>query len=135
MMMDLRFNILDPYVDRFIVCEAKFTHSGEKKEINFNVNDFPDFKNKIVHLVMENEPENISLNKKYNSVNLRIQSIKRIQSQRKLSLIIQSKLYTEESHPITDPNFMVNSLPMVKSLICMVSLLLIRNSPLIQLYG
>ena len=59
MMMDLRFNILDPYVDRFIVCEAKFTHSGEKKEINFNVNDFPDFKNKIVHLVMENEPENI----------------------------------------------------------------------------
>ena len=33
MMMDLRFNILNPYIDKFIVCEARFTHSGKKKEI------------------------------------------------------------------------------------------------------
>ena len=39
MMMELRFNILDKYVDKFIVCEANFTHSGEKKEINFNIKD------------------------------------------------------------------------------------------------
>ena len=31
LMMDLRFNILDPFVDKFIVCEATFTHSGKKK--------------------------------------------------------------------------------------------------------
>ena len=40
MMMELRFNILDKYVDKFIVCEVKFTHSGNKKAINFNINYF-----------------------------------------------------------------------------------------------
>ena len=33
MILDLRFNMLDQYVDKFIVCEAKFTHSGRKKEL------------------------------------------------------------------------------------------------------
>ena len=35
LMMDLRFNVLDQFVDKFIVCEARFSHSGEEKEINF----------------------------------------------------------------------------------------------------
>ena len=29
LMMDLRFNVLDKYVDEFIVCEAAFSHSGK----------------------------------------------------------------------------------------------------------
>ena len=29
-MMDVRFNILDKYVDKFIIVEANFSHSGEK---------------------------------------------------------------------------------------------------------
>ena len=33
LMMKLRFNILDPYVDKFIVSEATFSHSGNKKDI------------------------------------------------------------------------------------------------------
>ena len=32
MMFDLRLNILDKYVDEFIVCEANYTHSGKKKK-------------------------------------------------------------------------------------------------------
>ena len=32
LMMDIRFNILDPFVDKFIVCESLYTHSGEKKK-------------------------------------------------------------------------------------------------------
>ena len=35
MIMDIRFNILDPYVDKFIVCESLFTHSGKKKKRKF----------------------------------------------------------------------------------------------------
>ena len=35
-MMNLRFNILDPYVDKFVVSEARYTHSGKDKGINFN---------------------------------------------------------------------------------------------------
>ena len=30
MMMDVRFNILDKYVDKFVVVEANFSHSGKK---------------------------------------------------------------------------------------------------------
>ena len=45
MMMDIRFNILNEYVSKFIVVESKFTHSGKKKELNFNKNDFPKFLN------------------------------------------------------------------------------------------
>ena len=30
MMMEIRFNILNQYVDKFIVCEANFSHSGKK---------------------------------------------------------------------------------------------------------
>jgi beta-1,4-mannosyl-glycoprotein beta-1,4-N-acetylglucosaminyltransferase len=40
LMMSLRFNILNLYVDNFIVCEARFTHSGKKKDISFKKTDF-----------------------------------------------------------------------------------------------
>ena len=43
LMMDLRFNILDPFVDKFVVCEARFSHSGKEKEITFKeFNENPD---------------------------------------------------------------------------------------------
>ena len=35
MMMDIRFNILNSYVDKFIVCESLYTHSGQKKKCKF----------------------------------------------------------------------------------------------------
>ena len=41
LMMDLRFNVLDPYVDEFIICEACFSHSGKEKKINFDKKKFP----------------------------------------------------------------------------------------------
>lgn len=36
-LLDLRFNILDRYIDKFIVVESLFTHSGEKKRQNFKI--------------------------------------------------------------------------------------------------
>ncbi len=83
MMMEIRFNILNEFVDEFIVCEALFTHRGDRKKINFNPNDFPNFKNKINHIVLEKEPENIIKNiKDKNDFNIRLNSIKRIEAQR-----------------------------------------------------
>ena len=35
MMMDLRFNVLNEHVHKFIVVESIFSHSGEKKKIKF----------------------------------------------------------------------------------------------------
>ncbi len=46
---NLRFNILNNFVEKFIVCESKFDHKGQYKGINFNIEDYKDFKNKIIH--------------------------------------------------------------------------------------
>ena len=82
MMMDIRFNILNDYVDKFIVCESLYTHSGKKKNINFNVNDFPKFKDKIVHLIMKNEPKELIQNENLTVQQKRFNSVCRIRDQR-----------------------------------------------------
>ena len=82
MLMDIRFNILDPYVSKFIVCESKYTHSGKIKNINFDINDYPKFKDKIIHLVLENEPNNLIKKEILDPHEKRLNSINRIQFQR-----------------------------------------------------
>ncbi|MDC6469769.1 hypothetical protein ABXT47_03940 [Candidatus Pelagibacter sp. Uisw_099_02] len=82
MMMEIRFNILNDYVDYFIVSESTFTHTGRKKKINFNPSDYPKFKNKIIHLVLDKEPENIIKIDNNDYLNIRNNSINRILHQR-----------------------------------------------------
>ena len=82
LMMDLRFNILNPYVDKFVVCEARFSHSGKEKNINFNKKDYPKFEDKIIHLVLDNDPVEKDINSQKNPYWLRQSSIDRIEAQR-----------------------------------------------------
>jgi beta-1,4-mannosyl-glycoprotein beta-1,4-N-acetylglucosaminyltransferase len=84
LMLEIRFNILNKYVDKFVVSEAKYSHSGEKKKLNFNINRFSEFKKKIIYLVTDNEPTNILYDKSNssNQLYLRTNSIKRIAHQR-----------------------------------------------------
>ena len=58
-LFDLRLNILDKYVDKFIVIEAKYTHSGKDKKLNFDINNFKKFQDKIIYKIIEKQPENI----------------------------------------------------------------------------
>ncbi len=81
-MMGLRFEILDPFVDKFIVCEAKYTHSGKQKNINFDKKKFPKFEDKIIHLIVEDEPKELIKKEKLNNFELRTNSILRIKEQR-----------------------------------------------------
>jgi beta-1,4-mannosyl-glycoprotein beta-1,4-N-acetylglucosaminyltransferase len=58
--LDLRLNILSPYVDRFIIVEAKTTFSGNKKPLYFSAQEhhFRKFWNKITYyIVKENYTE------------------------------------------------------------------------------
>ena len=82
LMMDLRFNILNNYVDKFIVSEATFTHSGNDKKIRFDPNNFKKFKEKIIHVIIEKDPVNRDEKKTTNSSLQRLNSIKRIEFQR-----------------------------------------------------
>ena len=80
-MLDLRFNILNKDVHKFIIVESCFSHSGEKKNFNFNINDYPKFKDKIIYLKIYEEPNNLfkQKNELINSYNKRLNSIKRIE--------------------------------------------------------
>ena len=78
LMLDVRFNILNQYVDKFIITESKFSHSGAKKSLNFNIDNFPKFKDKIQYLVIENEPEGINTSSNSSSTK-RMNSLLRIE--------------------------------------------------------
>ena len=67
LILEVRFNILNKYVDKFLITEAKYSHSGEKKKLNFNINKFSEFKKKITYVPIENEPKNIIYQKKNNT--------------------------------------------------------------------
>ena len=59
MLLDLRLNIMDKYVDKFIITEATYTHNGSKKKLNFNINNFKKFKDKITYIVVDEPPPNL----------------------------------------------------------------------------
>ena len=59
MIFDLRLNLLNNYVDKFVVVESLYTHAGNKKSQNFDINDFKKFKDKIIYILVENEPDGL----------------------------------------------------------------------------
>jgi len=87
LMLEVRFNMLNKYVDKFVVVEGKYSHSGNKKKLNFDINKFSEFKRKIIYIVIENEPEDLIYQTKDNisyekDEDMRTNSIKRIAFQR-----------------------------------------------------
>ena len=59
MLLGLRLKTLDKYIDKFIIVESKYTHSGDKKKLIFNINKYSEFKSKINYIVTEDPPEGI----------------------------------------------------------------------------
>ena len=59
MLLDLRLNIMDKYVDKFVITEATYTHSGRSKKLIFDINKFSKFKDKIIYNVVDKQPTNI----------------------------------------------------------------------------
>ena len=37
LVLELRLNLLDKYVDYFVIVESKYNHKGESKKLNFNI--------------------------------------------------------------------------------------------------
>ncbi len=61
LVIDLRFNILNEHVNEFVIVESKFTHSGKKRELLFDINKYSKFKKKINYIVLENEPTDLEI--------------------------------------------------------------------------
>ena len=59
LLLDLRLNYLDKYVDYFVICEATYSHKGKSKNLNFNIKNFKKFEKKILYFVIEKEPDDL----------------------------------------------------------------------------
>ncbi len=60
LLLDIRLNILNKYIKKFVVTEALYTHSGEKRNLKFDINNYKKFKDKIEYIVVEDLPNNLS---------------------------------------------------------------------------
>ena len=52
--LDVRLNFLNDYVDKFVIIESEYNHKGEKRTPLFNINKFERFKNKIKYILINN---------------------------------------------------------------------------------
>lgn len=59
MLLDLRLNILDKFVDQFVIVESSYTHSGKEKKLIFDINKYSKFKEKINYIILKDPPEGI----------------------------------------------------------------------------
>ena len=108
LILDARLNILDPYIDKFIICEALFSHSGRKKELNFDINKFSKFKDKIIYIVQETEPKDIIYKDNFQKIedpsNWRANAVKRIAHQRNKLLEEVNKHADEDDYILYSDN-------------------------------
>ena len=56
---DLRFNILNEFVDYFVIVESTVNHQGKDKKLQFDINKYQKFKKKIKYIIVDDTPENI----------------------------------------------------------------------------
>jgi len=56
MLLELRLDVLSDHVDRFVVVESTHTFTGKKKTLNFDINRFEKWANKIIYVVFDEPP-------------------------------------------------------------------------------
>tara|TARA_A100001011_G_scaffold400474_1_gene515291 strand:+ start:2763 stop:3659 length:897 start_codon:yes stop_codon:yes gene_type:complete len=59
MILDFRLNYLSDYVDKFVVVESSYTHSGKKRDLIFDIKKYSKFKDKILYLILDEEPKDL----------------------------------------------------------------------------
>lgn len=64
MMLEIRLSTLFDYVDKFVICEATLDHAGNKKKLNFDINNFKKYEEKIHYIVINDLPKIVKSFKK-----------------------------------------------------------------------
>jgi len=59
MLLDLRLNTLNKFVDKFVIVESSYTHSGKDKKLIFDINKYSKFRDKIHYIVLKDQPKEI----------------------------------------------------------------------------
>ena len=64
LILEIRLSTLYNYVDEFVICEATLDHAGNNKELNFNIEKFKQFRDKINYIVIDDLPKEVKKFKK-----------------------------------------------------------------------
>mgnify|MGYP000497990506 CR=1 FL=1 len=59
LLLDVRLNILNKFVDKFVIVESIFSHRGEKRKPTFDIKKFKKFQNKIEYILLDKNPTNL----------------------------------------------------------------------------
>jgi beta-1,4-mannosyl-glycoprotein beta-1,4-N-acetylglucosaminyltransferase len=57
LILEVRLNELCKHVEKFIIVESNYTHSGDFKEYNFDIKKFDKFKDKIIYIKTKDKPK------------------------------------------------------------------------------
>ena len=63
-LLEIRLETLSKFVDKFVIVEANIDHAGNKREPNFNINNFYKFKDKIQYILLKDLPKHNNFYKK-----------------------------------------------------------------------
>ena len=61
LLLELRLKELDKYISKFVIVESKFTHSGIKRKLQFDINKYKKYENKIEYIILNEEPLNLQI--------------------------------------------------------------------------
>ena len=59
LILDLRLNYLDEFVDEFVIVESRYSHNGKRREPKFNIKKFEKFRKKITYLLIDHQEEDL----------------------------------------------------------------------------
>ena len=57
LLLDIRLNILNDYIDYFVIVEGNKTWQNNSKKLRFDIQKFSKFKNKIIYIPVEDMPD------------------------------------------------------------------------------
>ena len=57
--LDIRLNTLDHYIYKFVIVESTYSHSGENRKPLFNIENYNKFIDKIIYILLDEEPKNL----------------------------------------------------------------------------
>ena len=57
LLLEIRLNILDKYVDYFVIVEGNKTWQNNNKKLRFDIKKFENFKNKIIYVPVNDMPD------------------------------------------------------------------------------
>ena len=69
LILDVRLNYLNKFVDQFVIVESAYSHNGEKRKPQFDIKKFKKFENKITYLLVDHQEKDFFSIKETDTLN------------------------------------------------------------------